>query len=226
MRLVLLGPPGAGKGTQAAAVRDRFGIPHISTGEMLRAAIAAGTPVGRRARGIVEGGNLVPDEMMTEMVKDRLSAPDAARGFILDGYPRNIDQAVTLESILQALGQRLDHVLYLALDDDEIVRRLSGRRTCGSCGAPYHVDSAPPKERGVCDVCGGSLAQREDDREEVVMRRLKVYRERTEPLVGFYRQSGLLREVEASGSVSDVESRLAAAIGGRPAAPGRTERRA
>ena len=219
MRLVLLGPPGAGKGTQAAAVRDRFGIPHISTGDMLRGAIAAGTPVGRKARVIVEGGNLVPDEIMAEMVKERLSAPDTAPGFLLDGYPRNIEQGVTLESILQALGQRLDHVLYLVLDDAEIVKRLSGRRTCGSCGAPFHVVTAPPATAGACNACGSRLVQREDDREEVVARRLKVYRERTEPLVGFYTDRGLLRKVDASGTVSDVRARLASALGGRPESP-------
>jgi adenylate kinase len=214
MRLVLLGPPGAGKGTQAAAVRERFGIPHISTGDMLRGAIMAGTPAGVKARAIVDAGNLVPDDMVAEMVRERLSAPDTAPGFLLDGYPRNIEQGATLETILQALGRKLDHVLYLALDDAEIVKRLSGRRTCGSCGAPYHVNSAPSKQQGVCDYCGGALVQREDDREEVIGRRLKVYRERTEPLVEFYRKRNLLREVDAMGTVGDVRARLADALAG------------
>ena len=158
---------------------------------------------------------------MAEMVRERLAAPDAAHGFLLDGYPRNIEQGVTLETILQALGQELDHVVHFVLEDAEIVRRLSGRRTCGSCGAPYHRVSAPPSKPGVCDVCGGLLFQREDDREAVVAQRLKVYRERTEPLVDFYRQRGLLREIEATGSVADVQARLASALQARPATPGR-----
>jgi adenylate kinase len=167
-----------------------------------------------KARAIVDAGNLVPDEMVAEMVRERLSAQDTAPGFLLDGYPRNIEQGATLETILQALGRNLDHVLYLALDDAEIVKRLSGRRTCGSCGAPYHVSSAPSKNQGVCDYCGGALVQREDDREEVIGRRLKVYRDRTEPLVEFYRRRNLLREVDATGTVGEVRVRLADALAG------------
>jgi adenylate kinase len=181
---------------------------------MLREAIAAGTPMGLTARTIVEAGNLVPDDVMAGMVRERLSAADTARGFLLDGYPRNLGQAVTLESILGGLGWKLDHVLYLAFGDAEIVRRLSGRRTCGGCGAPYHVENAPPRREGTCDSCGASLVQRADDAEDVVKRRLKVYGELTEPLVEFYRRRGLLREIDAAGSVAEVERRCVAALSG------------
>lgn len=218
MRLVLLGPPGAGKGTQAAALRERLGVPHVSTGAMLREAIAAGSPVGRKAKGLVEAGNLVPDDMIAEMVRERLSRGDAANGFMLDGYPRNLRQGETLDEILVAMGRSLECVLYLSLPDGEIVRRLSGRRTCGACGAPYHVTAAPPNREGSCDVCRGGLEQRPDDREEVVHQRLKVYREMTEPLVAFYRRRGILREIVATGTVEEVRKRLVEtveSVGGR-----------
>jgi len=181
---------------------------------MLRGAISAGTAVGLKAKAIVEAGNLVPDDVMADMVEERLAAPDAKAGFLLDGYPRNVGQGEMLQLILDRMGRALDHVLYLMLDDAEIVRRLSGRRTCGACGAPYHVTGAPPKRTGVCDACSGSLLTRPDDREEVIVQRLKVYRGQTEPLVDFYRGRGLLREIDASGTVPQVEARLLAAIAG------------
>jgi len=212
MMVVLLGPPGAGKGTHADALRDRFGIPHVSTGNMLRAAIEEGTPAGRKAKLLVERGDLVPDELMAEMVQDRLGAQDAAGGFILDGYPRNVDQARDLDRILAMRGGCLDRVLSLSVDDEEIVRRLSGRRTCESCGAPYHVVSAPPAAEGRCDRCGGVLAQRADDRPEVIARRLAVYRAQTEPLVAFYRGRGVLAEVDATGALDDVRRRVVGAV--------------
>ncbi|HKY33026.1 MAG TPA: adenylate kinase [Candidatus Polarisedimenticolia bacterium] len=211
MRLVLLGPPGAGKGTQAAAIRERYRIPHISTGDMLRSAIAAGSPVGRRAKGMVDAGQLVPDDMMAEMVRERLAADDAAEGFLLDGYPRNVEQGTTLDEILASMGAALDHALLLELEDAEIIRRLSGRRSCPACGAPYHVTAAPPRQAGQCDRCGGpegKLSQRPDDREEIVAERLRVYRERTAPLADFFRGRKLLRVIDASGTVGDVERRI------------------
>jgi len=210
--IVIMGPPGAGKGTQAAAVRRRFGIPHVSTGGMLREAIAAATPVGKKAREIVEAGNLVPDDIMAEMVSDRLSAPDAEKGFLLDGYPRNVEQAKALEGILANRGAALDHALNLTLSDEEVVRRLSGRRTCRSCGRPFHVETAPPKKPDTCDACGGTLEQRRDDRPEVIQRRLQVYREATAPLVGYYSERNLLREVDASGSVDQVGQAIVEAL--------------
>lgn len=214
MRLVLLGPPGAGKGTQAAAVRDRLGIPHISTGDMLRGAIAAGTPLGRKAKQIVDGGNLVPDDMITEMVRERLGAPDAKNGFLLDGYPRNLGQARSLDLMLNETGQKLDLVLSLNLSDAEIVTRLSGRRTCDSCGAPFHIASAPAKVPDICDSCGGALSQRADDREEVIERRLAVYKTQTEPLGAYYRQKGILAEIDAAGGVLEIQKRLFDALAG------------
>jgi adenylate kinase len=212
MMVVLLGPPGAGKGTHADAIRAGFGIPHVSTGNMLRAAIEAGTPAGRRAKDLVERGELVPDDLMAEMVRERLGAQDALDGFILDGYPRNVGQARDLDGLLAQRGGGPDRVLSLVVDDEEIVRRLSGRRTCEECGAPYHVVSAPPKTDGRCDRCGGPLAQRADDRPEVIARRLAVYRAQTEPLVAFYRARGVLAEVDAAGPVEAVRDRVVGAL--------------
>jgi len=212
MRLVLLGPPGAGKGTQAAALKERLGIPHVSTGDMLRGAIAAGSEVGVRAKAVVEAGHLVPDDLMAKMVEERLSAPDAASGFLLDGYPRNLEQAMALEAILAGLATHLDKVVYLTAGDEELVRRLSGRRTCGTCGASYHLATARPKVPGVCDACGGALEQRSDDSEEVILRRLGVYRESTAPLVAHYSESGLLLEVDALGRVAEITRRIVEAL--------------
>ncbi len=214
MRLVLLGPPGAGKGTQAVELKQALGIPHISTGEMLRAAIAAGTPVGLKAKELVESGRLVPDEMIGEIVEQRLAQTDAAGGFLLDGFPRTVGQAGILDKTLVPLGARLDAVLYMMLDDAAIMERLSGRRTCAACGSPTHVTGARSKKEGTCERCGGRLVQREDDREEVVARRVQVYREQTEPLVEHYRRRGLLREVPAAGSVETVQRRMLAAVQG------------
>ncbi len=215
MRLVLFGPPGAGKGTQAAAVKERFGIPHISTGDMLREAIAAGTPVGARAKVIVETGGLVQDEVVGEVVAERLSRPDARKGFLLDGFPRTLRQAEILAVVLEARKEPLDHVVKLSLSDDEVVRRLSGRRTCGACGAPFHVALSPPRRQGVCDACGGALKQRDDDREDVIRNRLSVYEAQTAPLAAHYAAKGLLREVDGSGSVEEVRRRVLAALDAR-----------
>ena len=213
MMLVLLGPPGAGKGTHADAIRAGLGVPHVSTGAMLRMAIEAETPAGRKAKPLVEGGDLVPDDLMAEMVRDRLDQEDARGGFILDGYPRNVDQARDLDGILAKRGVGpLDRVLSLVVDDDEIVRRLSGRRTCEECGALYHVVSAPPKTEGRCDRCGNALMQRADDRPDVIAHRLAVYRAQTEPLVTFYRGRGLLAEVDAAGPLDAVRQRVVGAL--------------
>jgi len=213
VRLVLFGPPGAGKGTQAAAIKDKFGIPHISTGEILREAIAAGTPVGVRAKAVVESGSLVPDEVVGELVALRLARSDARRGFLLDGFPRTLRQAEILEVVLKARKEPLDAVVKVNLNDDEVVRRLSGRRTCPSCGASFHVSFSPPKVEGLCDACGGPLRQRDDDREDVIRKRLTVYRDQTAPLASHYAKMGVLKEIEGSGPIEEVKQRILRALG-------------
>lgn len=212
LRLVLLGPPGAGKGTQAAVIREKYGIPHISTGEILREAIEAGTELGSRVKSIVESGSLVPDELVGEVVAERLSREDATRGFLLDGFPRTLRQAEILETVLSTRKQALTAVIKIDLEDEAVVRRLSGRRSCASCGALYHVESARPRADGVCDACGGQLRQREDDTEEVIRKRLKVYHRQTAPLAGHYRSSGHLRTVDGDGTRDEVTARVLKAL--------------
>lgn len=213
MRLILLGPPGAGKGTQAAAIRERYGVPHISTGEMLREAIAAGSPLGKKVKSIVEAGALVPDEVIGEVVAERLSRDDVRKGFLLDGFPRTLRQAEILEAVLGARNEPLTAVLELEIGEEEIVRRLSGRRTCPACGATFHTAFSPPRAEGVCDACGGRLAQREDDRESSVRTRLAEYAAKTAPLSAHYRGLGLLRRVDGAGGVDEVTERVFGVLG-------------
>ncbi len=208
MRLVLLGPPGAGKGTQAAAVRERYGVPHVSTGEMLREAIAAGTALGTRVKEIVDSGSLVPDGIVGEVVADRLGRDDTGGGYLLDGFPRTLQQAEILNKVLEMRQESLDAVVRIRLDDDEVVRRLSGRRTCASCGAPCHLVFSRPRVAGICDACGGELRQRDDDHEDVIRKRLAVYREQTVPLAAHYRALGLLKDVDGQGPVREVTRRI------------------
>lgn len=210
--MVLLGPPGAGKGTQAAAIRQRWGVPHISTGEMLREAIAAGTALGSKVKEIVDSGSLVPDDVVGEVVAERLGRPDARGGFLLDGFPRTLPQAEILDRILAVRGERLDAVVRIAIDDEEVVRRLSSRRTCASCGAPSRAGDGPRGAREACEACGGSLRQRDDDREEVVRKRLGVYHSQTAPLADHYRALGLLQDVDGAGEVAAVTRRVFAVI--------------
>jgi adenylate kinase len=212
VRVILLGPPGAGKGTQAGNIASTYGIPHISTGDILRANVREGTELGREAKRFMDAGELVPDEVIIGMVGDRLSEPDATQGFLFDGFPRTVPQAEALEMLLLAREQPLDVVLRLAVDEDEVVTRLTGRRTCTGCGAVFHVEHQPPASEGVCDACGGELVQREDDREDVVRNRLEVYRRSTEPLEEFYWNRGLLRDVEAVGTVDEVAERAGAVL--------------
>jgi len=212
MRVVLVGAPGAGKGTQAQYLAKHYGIPQISTGEIFRANIAAQTELGRRAKLYMDAGNLVPDEVTIAIVRDRLAQADTAPGFLLDGFPRTVPQAEALSGILDELQTPLDAVLELQIDDDEVVRRLSGRRTCRKCGHVWHVDFDPPTVPGVCENCGGELFQRDDDLPDTIRRRLEVYAEQTEPLVGFYTSAGLLRSVPASGAVDDVSERAIQAL--------------
>lgn len=204
MRLTLLGPPGAGKGTQAGLLKERYRIPQISIGDILRQAVADGTPLGVQARSYMEKGLLVPDEVIIGIVRERLEKPDCANGYIFDGFPRTVGQAQALE----AMAEPLDHALSLEVQEEELIRRLTGRRVCEACGALFHVSCRPPRNSGICDRCGGRLAQRGDDREETVRRRLEVYRVETAPLVDHYARRGVLRKVEGHGTVQEVFCRI------------------
>lgn len=212
MRVILLGPPGAGKGTQAGRIAETFAIPHISTGDILRANVRAGTELGAKAKSYMDAGDLVPDEVILGMMGDRLAEDDAKDGFLFDGFPRTVPQAEALEQLLIERGQPIDVVLRMLVDTKEVVQRLTGRRTCTNCGAVFHVDYDPPSTEGVCDKCGGELVQRDDDSEDVVLNRLEVYRRSTEPLEEFYWGRGLLRDVEAVGSVDEVGDRIIAIL--------------
>jgi adenylate kinase len=213
MRIVLVGPPGAGKGTQAKIVADRLKIPAISTGDIFRANVGAGTPLGLEARTYMDSGRLVPDSVTIAMVRDRLSQPDVAPGFLLDGFPRNVPQAEELETILSVMDTKLDVVLELVVDNDEVVKRIAGRRLCRNDSTHiFHVDFNQPSVAGVCDICGGELYQRDDDKEETVRERLAVYERETAPIVGFYAERGLLTTIEATGSLEDVTARILAAL--------------
>ena len=209
MKLILLGAPGAGKGTQAELLSAKLNIPTISTGNILRAAIKEGTPIGLEAKGYMDAGKLVPDSVIIGIVAQRLEQPDCAKGFILDGVPRTIGQAEALDKA----GVGLDKVLSIEISDGEIEERMSGRRVCQSCGAPYHVKAKPPKAEGVCDSCGGPLVQREDDRAETVRNRLAVYHEETEPLKGFYEGKGILSPVANQDTIEGTNRVIMEALG-------------
>jgi adenylate kinase len=212
MRLVLVGPPGAGKGTQAQFIASHFAVPKISTGDIFRANVSEGTRLGLEARKFMDAGDLVPDEVTIAMVQDRLKQDDATEGFLLDGFPRTVHQAVVLDDTLSGQGTAVTVVLELVVDDDEVVRRLSGRRTCRQCGHVWHVDFDPPTKPDACDRCGGELFQRDDDREGTIRHRLEVYADQTSPLIGYYGDRGLLRGVDATGPVEDVTERAINAL--------------
>jgi adenylate kinase len=214
MNVILFGPPGAGKGTQAKFIVDLFGIPQISTGDMLRVAVKKQTPLGVVAKEAMDSGALVSDEVVLGLVAERLALDDCSNGFILDGFPRTIPQAVSLSSILDSLGKKIDHVISLEVDSKEIVDRLSGRRTCSSCGKGYHVVFDMPKIDGICDVCSSQLIQREDDKESTVKNRLLVYEQMTAPLKEFYRTAQLIRPVIGSGSINDIQREIARVLEG------------
>ena len=209
MKLILLGAPGAGKGTQAEILCKKLGIPSISTGNILRAAIKDGTPTGIQAKSYIDAGKLVPDEVIIGIVNERLSQDDCAKGYILDGVPRTIAQAEALEKA----GIRFDAVVSIEISEDEILRRMSGRRVCEACGSSYNVEAVPPRVEGICDNCGGKLIQRKDDTPETVRERLKVYHTETEPLVDFYGDRGLLKRVAVSGSKEATTEAILAALG-------------
>ncbi len=213
MYLILLGLPGAGKGTQAALLREQTGLVHVTTGELFRENIRAGTELGKQARPYVEDGLLVPDEITIGMLLDRISQPDCAGGCLLDGFPRNLEQAVALDNALAADGKQIDRVAYIKVGTDELVRRVAGRWSCRFCGAVYHETNQPPKRAGICDNCGSDLYQRDDDRLEVVRTRLEVNLRKLEPLLTYYRELGKLREVEGGRNVEAVKRDLARVVG-------------
>jgi len=209
MNLILLGAPGAGKGTQGEILCKKLDIPTISTGNILRAAIKEGTPVGLKAKALIDAGQLVPDEVIIDIVKERLAQEDCRKGFILDGFPRTIAQAEALEKI----GIQIDAVLAIEISEEVILRRMGGRRVCEACGASYHLQAAPPQREGYCDSCGGKLIQREDDAPETVRKRLEVYHKSTAPLVGFYAERGLLKEVAAEGTIAETTAEILSVLG-------------
>lgn len=215
MNIIFMGPPGAGKGTQAEKIVSDFQIPHISTGDAFRLAMSQGTPLGIKAKGYVDKGLLVPDEITNRIVKERLEQPDCAKGFLLDGYPRTIAQADALDEMLKSQSRQIDHVMNLTVDRELLLARLTGRRICKSCGATYHVLFNPPKHEGICDKCGGELYQRSDDTEEKVGTRLDEYTNKTAPLLDYYRQKGILREVNGEQDITAVTSEISSILRGQ-----------
>jgi adenylate kinase len=214
MNLILLGPPGAGKGTQAKRLEQSRGLIQLATGDMLRAAVAAGSDLGRRVKSIMEAGQLVPDAVIVEMIGERIAAPDCRRGFILDGFPRTVPQAEALDTMLAAHDTRLDHVILMEVDEAVLVDRLSGRLTCRTCGASFHRRFNPPRVAGVCGVCGSTdLVERPDDRAEAVKTRLAVYREQTAPILPYYRERGILRTVDGMAAIDVVAREIETILG-------------
>lgn len=214
MNLILLGPPGAGKGTQAKMLTEKLNIPQISTGDILRSAVKDRTPMGIRAKEFMDSGSLVPDEVVVGIVKERLHNADCAAGFILDGFPRTVVQANALKAMLAMTGKRIEHVISIDVDQEELLERITGRRTCRSCGEGYHISFKPEKVRGKCDECGGELFQREDDREETMRNRLEVYAQQTAPLISYYAEESLLRPVVGSGSMEDIQRTIVSIVEG------------
>lgn len=204
MNVVLLGPPGAGKGTLAAAIKEKFGILHLSTGDLLRAEMKSGSPLGREMKGYVERGELVPDEVVTKMIAGQLAAEDMSKGVLFDGYPRTVQQAQDLDDILKGLNAAIDAAVCMEVETAVIIKRLTGRRICRQCGAVYHVVNIPSKKEGICDVCGGELYQRPDDNEETISNRMDVYVKSTAPIIDYYDRQGKLQKVDAGQDVKDV----------------------
>jgi adenylate kinase len=213
--MIIMGPPGSGKGTQAARISEKFAVPAVSTGDMLREAIAKGTSLGLEAKSYMDKGELVPDQVVIDIVRDRLNEPDARQGFLLDGFPRSAVQAEALGEMLKDQGMEIDLVLNVAVPDEEIIRRLSHRRVCPKCNAVYHLDHKPPRAEGECDTCGAGLIQRDDDNEATIGHRLEVYRASSEPLIGYYKDMGLLAEVSGTRPIDEVFETITALIEAR-----------
>lgn len=214
MILALFGPPGSGKGTQAKALAKTLAIPQLSTGDMLREAIKSGSRLGTEAKTFMNQGHLVPDSLMIQMIQERIGAPDCARGFMLDGFPRTVAQAEALDGMLGGVRKALNKVISFQVNRQELVNRLAGRLVCSNCGASYHESSKPPRNSGVCDACGGPVIKREDDKPEVVEARLETFLASTKPVADFYRTQGRLAEVDAEGRESDIFERIMRAVGG------------
>lgn len=213
LRAVLLGPPGAGKGTQAVRLVEKYEIPHISTGDIFRKNIKEGTELGKKAQEYMNAGALVPDELVVDLVKDRLQQDDCKNGFLLDGFPRTIFQAEKLDEFLSESNLKMDIVINLKVEKDALIKRLTGRRVCKDCGASYHIVNIPPKKEGVCDICGGELIQRKDDNIETVENRINVYEEQTAPLIGYYKEAGSLVDFDGEASLDEVFDAIVQAIG-------------
>lgn len=212
MRLILLGPPGAGKGTQAAGIVEKYKIPHISTGDIFRQNIKEGTELGKKAKEYMDQGLLVPDELTVGLVTDRISQPDCGNGFMLDGFPRNVSQAVQLDAFLKNNGIALDKVINIEVDKEKLVARAVGRRICKSCGATYHIEFNPSKEEGVCDICKVDLYQRADDNEETVSKRIQVYLDETKPLADYYSKVGIIADIDGQQSIDKVFNDIVSAL--------------
>ena len=213
MKIIMLGAPGAGKGTQAKMIADKYGVPHISTGDIFRANIKNGTELGMEAKKYMDQGLLVPDELTVRILLDRVAQDDCKNGYVLDGFPRTIPQAEVLDSELTKLGDHIDYAINVDVPDENIVKRMSGRRACLTCGATYHIEHVPPKKEGICDVCGSELVLRDDDKPETVKNRLNVYHEQTQPLIDFYTKKGVLKTVDGTVPMEEVFATITAILG-------------
>ena len=213
MKIIMLGAPGAGKGTQAIKIAEKYGIPHISTGDIFRANIKNGTELGKKAKEYMDKGALVPDELTCDLVVDRIHQDDCANGFVLEGFPRTIPQAEALDAALSKDNETMDYAIDIEVPDENIVKRMGGRRACVNCGATYHIVSAPPKVEGVCDHCGGNLTIRDDDKPETVQKRLTVYHDQTQPLIDYYRKAGILHSVDGTKPLDDVFADIVKVLG-------------
>ncbi len=213
MKIIMLGAPGAGKGTQAKMIAEKYSVPHVSTGDIFRANIKNGTELGKQAKEYMDAGKLVPDELTVKILLDRVAQDDCKNGYVLDGFPRTIPQAQVLEDALNKLGEKIDYAINVDVPDENIVKRMSGRRACLKCGATYHIEHIPPKQEGICDTCGSELVLRDDDKPETVLNRLKVYHDQTQPLIDFYSERNVLKTVDGTRDLKDVFADIIAILG-------------